>query len=378
MRILFICPSYKPAYVYGGPVVVISLLAETLVKLGHDVTVYTTTANGASELPIPPERLQLVDGVKVWYFKRITKDHTHISFSLWRLLTATIQDFDVVHLHSWWNLLIVISSLICKRKKIRPFLSPHGMFSDYIMNTNNAMSKRWMHRVLGKSLLQNSTLHVSTQLEWEESKKILPHWEGAIIPNPVSLPSRPYARTENAVFTIGFMSRIDPKKGLDILLQALANVTFSYRLVIAGDGEATYLQRLREMARRLGNDDVIEWAGWKNGDEKFAFLSCLDLFSLPSHSENFAIVIIESLSVGTPVLISKGVGLASYIDQYQLGWVTDATPESVASGLELAYREAAARRRIQLTSSQLIEEHFDPLSLAGRYEDFYKTNSVSR
>ena len=47
MKILFIAPSYKPAYIYGGPVVVISLLAESLIKLGHNVTVYTTRADTA-------------------------------------------------------------------------------------------------------------------------------------------------------------------------------------------------------------------------------------------------------------------------------------------------------------------------------------------
>ena len=107
MDILFIVPSYKPAYIYGGPIVVVALLAETLAKMGHMVTVYTTTANGQTELAVPANREILVDGVRVIYFHRATGDHTHVSPALWQYLRKTIQNFDVVHLHSWWNALIL-------------------------------------------------------------------------------------------------------------------------------------------------------------------------------------------------------------------------------------------------------------------------------
>ena len=73
MNILFIVPSYKPAYSYGGPIVVIARLAETLAALGHAVTVYTTTANGAIELPVVPGQPVDVDGVRVYYFKRVNR-----------------------------------------------------------------------------------------------------------------------------------------------------------------------------------------------------------------------------------------------------------------------------------------------------------------
>src|SRR6266496_3119649 len=79
MKILFIIPSYKPAYIYGGTTVVVSLLAESLASHGHQVTVYTTTANGKNELEVETGKEIIIDGVKVFYFKRITKDHSHIS-----------------------------------------------------------------------------------------------------------------------------------------------------------------------------------------------------------------------------------------------------------------------------------------------------------
>ena len=374
MRILFITPSYKPAYVYGGPIVVISLLAETLVQLGHDVTLYTTTANGKTELPVSTGIPIMIEGVKVFYFRRITKDHTHVSFDLWKHLHKTVMNYDTVHVHSWWNPLVLGAVLICRRKKVKPLLSPHGMFSDYILTTNNATVKKWLHRIVGKSLLQNTWLHASSQMEWDELQRILPGWQGAIIPNLVALPSAIYSRKKNDVFTIGFLSRIDPKKGLDILIQALSRVSFSYRLLVAGDGEPAYVKELQALATMLGNDSYINWVGWKNSNEKFIFLAGLDLFSLISYSENFAIVVIESLSVGTPVLISSGVGLASYVEQYQLGWVTGTDVNTTTSQLETVCRDAYNRQRIEAVSPELMEQHFDKIVLARRYADLYRMN----
>src|SRR3954454_18707741 len=86
MGILFITPSYKPAYCYGGPTISVSELAEALVAIGHNITVYTTTANGETELEVATEYATDVNGVEVYYFKRITGDHTHVSPALWRKL----------------------------------------------------------------------------------------------------------------------------------------------------------------------------------------------------------------------------------------------------------------------------------------------------
>src|SRR5476651_1503230 len=173
MKILFIAPYYKPAYAYGGPIVVISMLAERLVSLGHEVTVYTTATNGKSELEVVKNKEVLVDGVKVFYFSKLTGDNTYISWKLWRFLGKTVGDFDVVHIHTWWNFLVLGAALICRNNGIKPIVSPHGMLSDYIIYNRNAFAKKWVHKLLGEKLLKNSWLHVSTGMEWGESKKII-------------------------------------------------------------------------------------------------------------------------------------------------------------------------------------------------------------
>lgn len=373
MKILFIVPSYKPAYIYGGPIVVIAQLAETLIKLGHQVTVYTTTANGATELDVVSNQMHMVDGVSVFYFERITKDHTHTSTALWSYLNKTVVDFDVVHLHSWWNFLVLGAAWICQRKGVTPILSPHGMFSTYILQTNHSLPKKLLHSFIGKRLLKRTKVHVSTQMELDECRNIVPNWEGEIIPNPVILSAKTYHRKENDVFTIGFLSRIDPKKGLDVLLKALSAVSFPFELHVAGTGEEEYVKSLQNLALNLGIASSVTWLGWKKGQDKFDFLSDVDLFALTSHSENFAIVVIEALSVGTPVLVSNQVGLHMYVMAQDYGWVCDMDVAKITQQLNTLVMEKNKIERINRVAPKEVEVAYNDENLARAYIEFYKT-----
>lgn len=371
MKLLFIVPSYKPAFVYGGTIVVITMLAEKLVAEGHEVTVYTTTANGKEELNVPTGKEMDVDGVKVTYFKRLTGDHTHISTSLCKQLFKDVKKFDVVHIHSWWSPLVLGAAWICKLRGVKPVFSPHGMLSTYIMETNNAGKKKLLHDFVGKGLLKNSWLHVTADTEMKESLDIIPDWKGVVIPNLVQLSEKSHERNANEVFTIGFLSRIDPKKGLDVLIKALSKVNFEYKLQIAGDGEEQYVNELKKLAVGLGTSEKLEWVGWKNGEEKFEFLAQLDLFALTSHNENFAVVVIEALSVGTPVIISNKVGLFKYVEERNFGSITDMTIENITEQLNQLHAETGKLQKINTEAPVKIKEEFDGSVLAQEYAKFY-------
>ncbi|MEP6794892.1 MAG: glycosyltransferase, partial [Saprospiraceae bacterium] len=107
LKILFIIPSYKPAYIYGGPIRSVSTLCEALAEAGHQVNVFTTTANGKTELDVIPGNEYNVEGVHVTYFKRQTKDHTNLSAGLFRKVLDDCQRFDIIHIQSWWNFVAV-------------------------------------------------------------------------------------------------------------------------------------------------------------------------------------------------------------------------------------------------------------------------------
>ncbi len=380
MKILHITPSYKPAYVYGGPIYSVSRLCESQQVAGAKVQVWTTTANGAEELDVPVGREQTVDGVGVTYFHRWTKDHTHFSPKLlWRVLMNT-QQFDAIHIHSWWNLVAVGVAFLCKLKGLRPIVAPRGMLSAFTLQSR---AKRLFHQYVGRWLLSGAYLHATTEAEANEINKLVPGGDCFVLPNVVELPdprlSSSFAEeplTEQASrrdhLQLLFLSRIHQKKGLEFLFEALAGVTFSWQLTIAGGGEQAYIDKLKDQAKRLGISEMIDWYGWADQEAKFDLLRRADLFVLTSHNENFANVVLESLAAGTPVLLSDQVGLADWVKQTNLGWVSSLDANAITSTLQTAAESREQRLRIRNEAPVIIHRTYDARAVAERYLQQYQ------
>ncbi len=371
MKILQIVPSYKPAYVYGGPIESVAKLCEGLMAAGHQVDVYTTTANGTTELEVAPGKPVLVDGVPITYFTRITKDHTHLSPALWRQLYRNCRHYDIVHIQSWWSPLVIVAAFICQARHVKVMVSPRGMLSDYIFTATNKKAKQLIHWFGGKKALRDSSFHATSQAEFDECKTLLPLWRGFMIPNILSLPDLPLIKTPNDRFTLLFLSRIHPKKGLEFLLEAVAKASQNLVLKIAGDGEAMYIDELKQKVKDLDIADKIEWIGWKDKAEKFTELMRADLFVLTSRNENFANVVIESLHAGTPVLVSQQVGLATFVEREKLGWVTSLQPDDIAAKLDAIVDEQEQLQWIRQHSRRVIQEQFSEAELIRQYTDAY-------
>jgi glycosyltransferase involved in cell wall biosynthesis len=97
-----------------------------------------------------------------------------------------------------------------------------------------------------------------------------------------------------------------------------------------------------------------------------------DLLVLFSYNENFANVIAESLTMGTPVAISKEVGLAPFILKHDLGWVSELNPESIAATLNQAFKDTAKRKKINQVAPALIRAHFSSKGIIEQYLNLYK------
>ena len=374
MNILHIVPSYKPAYIYGGTITAVAGLCESQARLGHHIMVYTTTANGSDELDIPPRQVQLIDGVKVLYFKRLTKDHTHFSPSLLAMLWRTVKEVDAVHIHSWWNFVTMPAVFICWWRGVQPFFSPHGMLSAYSLENRNTGLKSLFHKTLGRFLLGKTTLHATSQQEANEGKQLIPKWKYILASNIVELPLLKDYQTippTASLFRLVFLSRIHPKKGLELLFEALAQLDFPFLFQIAGKGEDSYEATLKKLAQELNIAHAIEWVGWLDGDEKYELLANADLFVLPSYNENFAMVVIEALAVGTPVLLSDRVGLCDYVAQQQLGWICKLDTLAIAHQLRIIQQEQEQRQRIRQLAPIQIHEDFSSEAIAKLYLEKY-------
>ena len=378
MKIIQITPSYKPAYIYGGPTMSVAKLCEALVEENLNLEVLTTTANGPEELAVIPNSQVTVDGVAVTYYERVTKDHTHFSPNLLLALRKKIKSHNsqlIIHIHSWWNLVTIFSCLVAKLHKIPVVLSPRGMLTTYTQSNRNSFFKSTLHFLIGKSLLRYVHILASSEREKMDILEIITPKSIHILPNLVSLPflAKPSKnQPTNQSFKLLFLSRIEEKKGLDILFEALADLTIDWTLGIGGKGEELYVESLKMKAESLKIDNKISWLGHISNEDKFQRMANYDLLVLTSYNENFANVVIESLSVGTPVLLSDYVGLSSYVSEHQLGFVTDMNVKQISGTLVEAYVNLEKRNHIRVHAPDVIARDFNEKALSKQYITLYQ------
>jgi len=149
-----------------------------------------------------------------------------------------------------------------------------------------------------------------------------------------------------------FLSRIHPKKGVDLLIRAFARYADTFPdldLVIAGPDQTGSKSELQRLAGELSVDNRIHWPGMLSGDAKWGAFRSADFFVLPSHQENFGIVVAEAMALSKPVLITNKVNIWREIATDGAGLVVNDDLEGIAAGLremcELSPQQLAARGR---------------------------------
>ena len=383
MTILQIVPSYKPAYVYGGPIYSISALCEAQAALGHKVTVFTTNANGVNNLNVPLGSIQSINNVGVIYFPRITGDHTHISPKLWLHLFNDAKKYDVIHLHSWWSVLMIGCAWILKLKGVKFVFSPRGMFSNYSFNHNtNLIKKGIFFNLLTKPVLRKQIFHATAPSEENEIKELFGiNTNSFTLPNLLQFPELSLSALQNHqqkdTVNLLFISRVDKKKGIELLLKAiqlLKKEKLSIHLKVIGTGSNDYIQELKDLANSLGISEIVEWKGSVEWKAKFDDILNADILVLPSYNENFANIILETLYAGRPVILTKYVGLSDYVSSQNMGWVIDTSPEDIVDAVKKYMTDKLDWQSKSFQMHHQILADYNQTVLAEKYISYYKEN----
>jgi glycosyltransferase involved in cell wall biosynthesis len=165
-----------------------------------------------------------------------------------------------------------------------------------------------------------------------------------------------------------FLSRIHPKKGVDLLLEAFAAVASSdprLQLVIAGPDQLGWQAQLQQRAAALGIADRLTWPGMLSGDLKWGAFRAAELFCLPSHQENFGIAVAEALACGLPVAIAEPVNISAEVGAAGAGLVHADTPAGTTGALrQWLTLPAEQQGQMGQRGLQLFRERFDFAAVA--------------
>jgi glycosyltransferase involved in cell wall biosynthesis len=376
VRLLHVVPTYLPATRYGGPIYAVHGLCRALAARGHEVDVFTTNVDGDRESDVPVGAPVDLDGVSVRYFPSNFR-RLYVSPSMRAALSSSTASYDAVHLHSVFLWPTFAAARAAARHGVPYVVSPRGMLVPELIARKSRTAKMlWIRAVERRTFASAASIHFTAQVEWDDARRIgipLPH--PIVVPNGIDLP--PADSTSRLPNTLLFLGRINWKKGLEFLLDAIKDVA-GVNVVIAGNDEEELTPKLRAQAERNGIADRVEFRGPVAGGEKEVLLRTSTALVLPSLSENFGNVVLEAMAVEMPVIVTPEVGLASDVEAAGAGIVTSNQPAALAAAIRRLLSDADARATMGRRGRELVQSRFTWDRVAAEMEQHYLRMAAGR
>jgi glycosyltransferase involved in cell wall biosynthesis len=238
---------------------------------------------------------------------------------------------NLVHINGIWSPQNWGFQKAAQKLGIKVIISPHGMLEPWIMAHNPLKKKIALFLYQNEAIQRSVYLHATAKMEAENLLDLGFKNPISIIPNGIDINDVKEIKTHYGTRKMVFLSRIHPKKGLELLLEAWRNCnTNGWLLEIAGNGDENYIVNLNKSAQDLTN---VHFVGAKYGEAKWKFLQSADVLILPTHSENFGIVVAEALAVGIPVITTHGTPWED-LEIYECGWWIDLSVSNLERALE--------------------------------------------
>lgn len=311
----------------AGPSYSVPRLCQALAARAHEVELSSIAARDA----IPGVRLDLHPAWPI--LKRF-----EVSTSLACALGRKAYHADIIHNHSLWSMVNVAAGLVVPRHHAKLVTSPRGTLSPWALSRTRQL-KRLLKPLQWRALEQADLLHATSKHELADIRAQGLRVPVAVIPNGIDVPLNLPPRNAGEIRRVLFLGRIHPTKCIDRLLQAwrgLEAFHADWELVIVGRGDETYAESLKELAKCQGLKRASFVGPMFGADKAFAYRNA-DLLVLPSHSENFGMVVAEALAHGCPVIASKGTPWGG-LQHEACGWWVEHDVETLAATMDAAMR----------------------------------------
>ena len=347
----------------GGMNVYVLQLARELGRRGNRVDVYTRFHD-----PKDPQIVELGEGARVVHLKAGPYHKT--KESLYRYIPEFIGNlcsfqrseaiaYDLIHSHYWLSGRI---GMFLSRNWRAPHVATfHTLAKTKLMARPGERESELRFAVEERVIEDADGFVVSTEREKEDIVRFYrtPSHKLQVIPAGVDLElfrpgdkaqaRRMLGLSEKRVML--YVGRIEPIKGLDILVNAVAlleEIGDTKLLVVGGrPGEDEELDRLKHLVANLGIADMVTFTGAVPQSELPTYYSAADVFVLPSYSESFGLVALEAMACGIPVVASRVGGPSTFVKDGETGYLIPwRCPEPFAQRLEMLLANPALRDKM--------------------------------
>lgn len=355
MRVLHVIPSVSERS--GGPATAIVPMCRALREQGIDVFL-ATTSHGLARMNT--DGVTDYRGVPARFFPAQVGESFKYSRPLAKWLSASVREFDLVHIHAVFNHASIAAAAACRKSGVPYVVRPLGTLDPWSMK-QKSRRKRIFWLLQGKRMFeQSAAVHYTAAGEKTATEEYLGVNHGRVIPLGVDVNGCVSVKSAAEYFPVlaGHpyvltLSRLDPKKGVDVLIEAFISLDRDYwRLVVAGDGPQDYVSSLKQKARGL---EKIFFTGWVEGEVKEALLREASLLALPSRHENFGLSVMEAMARGVSALVTPDVNLAGEIEAAGAGWIVDLS--RLQNGLSAVLDDDTERVRRGRAAHQFAQQY---------------------
>jgi glycosyltransferase involved in cell wall biosynthesis len=368
MRILHVIPTLAERD--GGPPKAVIEMCRELRRRGHESPIYATNADGRGHLGVPLARAVEVGGADVTYFPVSGGNYYKLSPAMSAALRENVARFDLVHVHMLYNFPSAAAAHHCRKYGVPYVIQPHGSLDPYLYRRHRLRKRLYEALIERRNLAAAWAVVFTSEEEMRLAKLSGLRFRGAVVPLGVEL-EEPAAGAENAADALWpelagkrvvlFLSRINFKKGLDVLARAFGELHRARpdaHLVIAGPDTDGYAAQVRGWLAAERALDAATFTGMVLGERKAALLARADLFVLPSYSENFGIALVEAMGAGLPIVISNRVNIWREIAAARAGLVVNPDAGEVAEAMLRLLDDPVAASAMGARGRRLAREQF--------------------
>lgn len=376
MRVLHVIPAVAPRY--GGPSTALWPMTSAIARQpGIANEILTMSTDGPydhlniSDLPRDIVTVHLTSGLR--------------SFTHW--FRSHIREYDLINIHTLWNLPTAVAAHYARRVGRPYILRPCGMLSAYSWQRRWAKKRAYWWAVERRNVLGASAFHATSPGELHDIRAA--GVSAPVFDIPLGLESAAFSTPRDPDWlrqqcgpTVGdrpialFLSRLHPKKGVtDILIPAFASVKCDAFLAIVGsvdDSTPRYGEAIREAVAKHRLTDRVGLLGPVPVSERWAAFDGAAVFVLPSHSENFGLVVTEAMARGCAVIVTDQVQSHEHVTASDAGVVVPVNTTAVAAALDAMFGDQAGTAARGEAGQRHAQAHFNWDRIAPRITEIYR------